>query len=152
MNDSHPIDPNARPAVPASAGEYMPKPWIPRPWESAQADWAAIQKAQERRSYKPNPRRQAAGRNNRKKRKGLTEPGRQRLRESTIKHQPWKMSTGPKTVMGRRRSANNGRHSQKGEASIRQLKAELRASVDCGDELRAIRQMLSSGLRSLGAK
>ena len=71
----------------------------------------------------PNPRRVAAGRRNRLLRGPLTPDGRERLRSSALKNQPWRFSTGPRTVAGKDRSANNGRYAQKGERSVRQIRA-----------------------------
>lgn len=98
----------------------------------------------------PNPRRQAAGRLNRQKRKGLTEAGREKLRQSAIRNQPWRHSSGPKTEAGKRRSSYNGRYRQTGKISIRQGKAELRKSAACADELSSLLQKLHHGLTGLG--
>ena len=49
----------------------------------------------------PNPRRVAAGRLNRAKCQGLTEAGRQRLREAALANRPWQFSTGPRTAAGK---------------------------------------------------
>ncbi len=73
----------------------------------------------------PNPKRVAAGRRNRRLRRGLTPEGRERLRLSAIKHRPWRYSTGPKTPQGKARSAENGRVRQKGAVSKRELGKEL---------------------------
>lgn len=51
--------------------------------------------------------RQRAGRENQKKSRGLTEAGRERLRETALRNQPWKNSTGPRTPEGKRRSSRN---------------------------------------------
>ena len=61
----------------------------------------------------PNPRRQAAGRRNRLLRCSLTPEGRERLRQTALKNRPWKLSTGPRTEEGKKRSAANGRWRQK---------------------------------------
>ena len=71
----------------------------------------------------PNPRRIAAGRQNRMLRGPLTDQGRERLRESAMKKRPWLYSTGPRTDEGKTRSANNGRYAQKGDRSQRQVRA-----------------------------
>jgi hypothetical protein len=57
----------------------------------------------------PNPRRVAAGRQNRAKRKGLTPAGRERLRQAALRSRPWQFVTGPRTAAGTARSAQNGR-------------------------------------------
>ena len=73
----------------------------------------------------PNPKRVSAGRLNRQKWPGITAEGRERLRESCLKHAPWKLSTGPRTVEGKARSAANARVLQKGPMSVRQRRAEV---------------------------
>ena len=73
----------------------------------------------------PNPKRVSAGRLNRQKWSGITAEGRQRLRASCLKHAPWKLSTGPRTVEGKARSAANARVLQKGPVSVRQRRAEV---------------------------
>ena len=80
----------------------------------------------------PNPRRVVAGRRNRALRRGLTDAGRERLRESTSRFQPWRFSTGPKSVAGRRQVATNGKVRQVGPISFRErraLMAELTADL-----------------------
>ena len=72
-----------------------------------------------------NPRRVTAGRRNRLLRGPLTAEGRERLRVAAIKNRPWLHSTGPRTDEGKTRSANNGRYAQKGERSMRQLRASV---------------------------
>ncbi len=83
----------------------------------------------------PNPRRQAAGRENRKKRGPLTEAGRERLRAAALRTMPWLRGTGPKTAAGKARSAANGRCRQRGPLSTRELRAEM------ADVRRLIEQM-----------
>jgi hypothetical protein len=73
----------------------------------------------------PNPKRVAAGRLNRAKRKGLSDAGRERLREAARKHQPWRFATGPRTKDGKTKAAQNGRGRQHGPISIRQLRQQL---------------------------
>ena len=73
----------------------------------------------------PNPKRVSAGRLNRQKWPGITAEGRQRLRASCLKYAPWKLSTGPRTVEGKARSAANARVLQKGPMSVRQRRAEV---------------------------
>jgi hypothetical protein len=57
----------------------------------------------------PNPRRVAAGRLNRRRRRGLTVEGRERLRRSALAHRPWEHSTGPRTAAGKAKAAKNGK-------------------------------------------
>lgn len=87
----------------------------------------------------PNPRRVAAGKRNRAKRKGLTSEGRQRLRELASEHQPWMKSTGPKTIPGKAKAAANGKRRQADRLSVRQLRAELAAVRSKVRELTALR-------------
>jgi hypothetical protein len=71
----------------------------------------------------PNPNRVLAGKQNRQRRGALTPDGRQRLRESMLTRKPWVNSTGPRTVAGKARSAENGKYHQTGQLSIRQRRA-----------------------------
>jgi hypothetical protein len=73
----------------------------------------------------PNIRRVEAGRRNVQKRQGFTEEGLARLRAAALAHQPWRFSTGPRSLEGKARAASNGRIRQKGERSVRELKAAL---------------------------
>ena len=73
----------------------------------------------------PNPRRVAAGRRNWLKRGPRTPAGRERLRQSTLKNKPWLWSTDPRTPEGKAKVAANGRKHQKGEKSVRQLRASV---------------------------
>ena len=73
----------------------------------------------------PNPKRVAAGRRNRAKRKGLTLEGRERLRQSALKHRPWQHSTGPRTAEGKAKVALNAKKRQVEEVSVRGLRREL---------------------------
>src|SRR5579871_3935548 len=73
----------------------------------------------------PNPRRVAAGKRNRAKRKGLTAKGRERLRQAALQNQPWRFSTGPRTPAGKARVAAGARARKKGPLSVRELRAEL---------------------------
>jgi len=86
---------------------------------------------------RPNPRRVEAGRRNRELRRGLTEAGRERLRASILRRQPWRLSTGPKTAAGKQRAAQNGKIYQSGVLSVR--------------EVRALTRFLSADLTALGA-
>ncbi len=66
-------------------------------------------------------------------------PGRrERRRQATLASRPWVHSTGPRTDAGKKRSAQNGRATQKGERSIRELRAQL-APV-----LALVRQMIEA--------
>jgi hypothetical protein len=74
----------------------------------------------------PNPKRVAAGRLNRTKRKGLTPEGRERLRRAAHANKPWLLATGPRTVEGKATAAANGKKRQLGLLSVREMKADLR--------------------------
>lgn len=74
---------------------------------------------------KPNPARVAAGKRNREKRIGLTDAGRETLRQTALLHKPWQHSTGPRTAFGKARVAMNGRGRQLGPISLRKLRADL---------------------------
>src|SRR3954462_7223030 len=78
-----------------------------------------------RPTHVPSPKRVAAGKRNRALRKGLTEEGRQRLREAALLHKPWTHATGPRTPAGKARSAANGRVRQLGPRSIREIRRDL---------------------------
>ncbi len=73
----------------------------------------------------PNPKRVAAGRLNRAKRKGLTADGRERLRQAALRSQLWLHSTGPRTPEGKAKVAANGRRRQRRPFSVRELRAQL---------------------------
>lgn len=52
--------------------------------------------------------RQKAGRENRKKWRGISPEGREKLRRSALSSRPWEHSTGPRTTEGKRISRANG--------------------------------------------
>src|SRR5262249_28091440 len=93
----------------------------------------------------PNPKRVAAGRLNRMKRQGLTPQGRARLRQSALRHRPWRFATGPRTTTGKAKVAENGRARQKGPVSVRQLRAVLADIHQLARALREARQALGAG-------
>ena len=72
-----------------------------------------------------NPRRVAAGLRNRQKRGSLTPEGLQRLSEWANEHQPWVKSTGPRTAVGKARSARYGLLNQSLDQETREARAEL---------------------------
>ena len=84
-----------------------------------------------------NPRRVEAGRRNRKKRGPLSAEGRERLRQTALKNKPWLHSTGPRTPEGKKKAAANGRKTQRGTKSLREIRAEL------DDDVALIAQMRS---------
>lgn len=73
-----------------------------------------------------SPQRLAANRRNWLLRRGLTEAGRQRLREAALRNRPWAKSTGPRTEQGKTQARINGKLRQKGLLSTREIQAELR--------------------------
>ena len=73
-----------------------------------------------------NPRRVAAGRLNREKRGPLTPEGRERLRQAALAGRPWRFATGPRSVEGKLRVAQNGKRGQ-GEPSAREVRRQLAA-------------------------
>ena len=87
-----------------------------------------------------NPRRVAAGRRNREKRLGLSEAGRAALRETALRHQPWRFATGPKTAAGKLRVALNGKVRQLGPKSGREVKKDLAEISQLLQELAATRR------------
>ena len=91
----------------------------------------------------PNPKRVAAGRLNRAKRRGLSADGRERLRQAALANQPWKSSTGPKSIEGKAASAANGKARQKGPQSVRELRAEMASIHDLVGQMQAMRGRLS---------
>ena len=80
---------------------------------------------------------------NRSKRRGLSVDGRERLREAALANQPWKSSTGPKSIEGKAASAANGKVRQKGLQSVRELRAELAEVHAIIGQLQAMRGRLS---------
>jgi hypothetical protein len=76
-------------------------------------------------THVPDPDRVAAARRNRAKRKGLTPEGRERLRQSALKNQPWRFSTGPRTPEGKAKMIQNGKKRQLGPRSVREVRADL---------------------------
>lgn len=82
-------------------------------------------------------RRIAANRRNWSKRRGLTESGRQRLREAAFRNQPWRRNTGPKTQAGKVRARMNARKSGRHDAIHRATLARAWAAgrfgkaIDC---------------------
>jgi len=95
-----------------------------------------------KQSHCPNPRRVAAGRKNRLKRRGLTAAGAEKLRQAALLNQPWSRSTGPRTEEGKARAARNGKLRQKGKHSVRELRAELAGVQSLIDAVSRCRSLL----------
>lgn len=73
-------------------------------------------------------KRQQAGRANRRKRKGLTDEGRERLRAAALERRPWEHSTGPRTVEGKAIARGNAwKH---GGRSWELLPDEVREAIE----------------------
>jgi hypothetical protein len=91
--------------------------------------------------YLKNPKRVAAGRINRRKRRGLTAEGLERLRQTALSNQPWKLSSGPRTPQGRFQSRLNGKRRQhdplmsirEAKAAVKDVKAFLAGLAELGD-------------------
>ena len=97
-----------------------------------------------------NPRRQAAGKRNQALRRGLSEAGRDRLREAALNLRPWELSTGPRTVAGKAIAAANGKRRQKGRYSVRELR-QFRVALEARLEpLKQARQTVLAALSQLG--
>src|SRR5688572_28308281 len=90
-----------------------------------------------------NPRRVAAGKLNRQKRRGLPPAGVERSRQAALERQPWLRSTGPRTAQGKARSAANGRRRQKGELSVRQFRASLIDARSILNDMARCRQLVA---------
>jgi len=82
-----------------------------------------------------------AGCLNRKKRGELTPEGREKLRQTALRNEPWRFSTGPKTANGKATVAQNGRARQKGPTSVRAARTEARAVRDLIHAMRAARRL-----------
>jgi hypothetical protein len=82
----------------------------------------------------PNPRRVAAGKLNRAKRKGLTPAGAERLRRAALAQKPWEHATGPRTPEGKAKAAANGLARAAGRESVR----AARRAVAVLDDLFAV--------------
>ena len=78
----------------------------------------------------------------------LTPAGREKLRQTALKHQPWRCSTGPRTAAGKAKVALNGKRRQVGELSVREMRRELSGMDKVLADLAAIRQALSRPLES----
>ena len=90
----------------------------------------------------PDPRRAAAARANRAKRRGLTPEGRLRLREAALANKPWEHSTGPRTPEGKLQAVRNGKVRQKGPISTRELKAMVSGATGLVAQLAENRKLL----------
>jgi hypothetical protein len=94
----------------------------------------------------PSPKRAAAGRLNRQKRRGLTPEGLERLRQCALANRPWEASTGPRTPEGKAQAACNGKLRQKGEKSTREVASSLAEVMALLEDMAAARQLASEAL------
>ena len=97
-----------------------------------------------------NPRRQAAGKRNQALRRGLSEAGRDRLREAVLNLRPWELSTGPRSVAGKAIAAANGKRRQKGRYSVRELRQHRQALEARLEPLKQARRTVLATLSQLG--
>jgi len=98
-----------------------------------------------RPSASPNPRRVEAGRRNCTLRRGFTPEGLERLRQAALAGRPWEHATGPRTAAGKARSAANGKVTQVGPISGRELRGELAEVRHLIDQLQEGRKQLAGG-------
>ena len=70
---------------------------------------------------------------------------RQLLREAVLRNRPWERSTGPRTFLGKARSAANGRYRQRGAKSVRELRGEVADVQGMTAAMAALRAALGSG-------
>lgn len=98
-----------------------------------------------RPSGAPNPRRVEAGRRNCAKRRGFTPEGLERLRRAALAGRPWEHATGPRTAAGKARSAANGKVTQVGPISGRELRGELAEVRHLIERLQEGRGQLAGG-------
>jgi len=90
-----------------------------------------------------NPKQVLVGKRKWWKRGPRTPEGRQRMREAALRNKPWLHSTGPRTPEGKARAAANGRRRQKGEMSVRQLRAAVADVGEMVKEMATLRNKIS---------
>lgn len=76
------------------------------------------------------------------RRKNFSPEGLERLRAAALATRPWLKSRGPSTPEGKLRSSQNGRATQQGEKSRRELQAELAEILGLARAMKATRRML----------
>src|SRR5436190_997516 len=92
-----------------------------------------------------DPRRSRIARENRAKWRGHSAAGLERLREAALWNKPWRFSTGPRTVLGKKICANNGRRLKRAVLSFPEIRVEIaRASALIG-ELAELRERAMAG-------
>jgi hypothetical protein len=65
------------------------------------------------------------------------------LRDAIARHQPWQVSTGPRTAEGRAQSIKNGKRRQLGLCSVREVRSMLK-------EVKALIRQMRDQRRQLG--
>ena len=98
----------------------------------------------------PNPRRVAAGRLNRRKRRGLSSEGRERLRQAALAGRPWEHATGPRTPEGKAKAARNGMAGQKAERSVRAVRRSIAAVTGLVSDMARVRELVADLLAARG--
>lgn len=93
-----------------------------------------------------NPRRVAAGRINHGKRRGFTQAGLERLRQSALTTRPWERTKGPTTPEGKNRSAQNAHSKKKAVREFEQLREEIRSLMAPAVEMRGLYQDLIAAI------
>jgi len=76
----------------------------------------------------------------------LTPAGREKLRQSALKHRPWQFSTGPRTPEGKARIEQARRARLHGVMSDREIRRGLGDVEDALEQLAAIRQQIQAAL------
>lgn len=89
-----------------------------------------------------NPNRVAAGRRNRQLRGPITAAGREKLRQAALKNKPWEHATGPRTCLGKTRSAANGQQQKRSEHSRRALRAMAQDAQEIVAQLSRLRKAI----------
>ena len=92
-----------------------------------------------------DPRRSEPSRRARRSPITFSAEGLERLRAAARAGRPWERSTGPRTPEGKAKSARNGRIRQKGEKSVRELRAEMAHVSDLINEMTKARESLTNG-------
>jgi hypothetical protein len=72
----------------------------------------------------------------------LTAEGRAKLRQSALAAQPWQYATGPRTLEGKARAAQNGKFRQTAEVSTRAMARELAELNRLMRDMAATRRLL----------
>jgi hypothetical protein len=76
------------------------------------------------------------------KQQPLSPDARQRIREATLRNQPWLRSTGPRTEAGKAIVAQNGRKTQKDARSVPQVRADIAGINDLIRQIAELRSQL----------